>query len=307
MAEDKKDDCSVRADIFLSYAREDETRVQPLADVLAQHGWSVFWDRRIPAGKTWRSHIGQGLADAHCVIVAWSPHSIGSRWVTEEADDGQKRGILIPVLLDAVEPPIGFRSIQAADLTAWQPGRPSRRFEQLLDDVKSVLQGAQQPPTPAKTANPGIDRPSQPPQRPSRTMWRQMTIALAVVVLLAVAGVSIWVERKPETPPRPAQTGTDDGNGGASTGSGAAAPPYFMTRTVTEKDLQGKSDWELDVMRNEIYARHGRWFNRDDLQNHFDSQPWYAPKYSPAEFPIGMLTEEQRSNAVLIQNYKNSR
>jgi hypothetical protein len=36
------------ADIFLSYAREDESRVQPLADVLAQHGWSVFWDRRIP-------------------------------------------------------------------------------------------------------------------------------------------------------------------------------------------------------------------------------------------------------------------
>jgi serine/threonine-protein kinase len=38
-----------------------------------------------------------------------------------------------------------------------------------------------------------------------------------------------------------------------------------MTRTVTENDLQGKSDWELDVMRNEIYARYGRWFNRAEL------------------------------------------
>lgn len=117
------------ADLFISYAHEDEARIRLLSETLAQQGWSVFWDRRIPAGKTWRSSIGQALIDARCVIVAWSRHSIDSRWVIEEADEAQKRGILVPVLLDSVEPPIGFRSIQAADLTTWRPELPSPRFE----------------------------------------------------------------------------------------------------------------------------------------------------------------------------------
>jgi hypothetical protein len=51
------------------------------------------------------------------VVVAWSRDSIDSAWVSEEADEGKKRGILVPCLLDAVESPIGFRSIQAADLS----------------------------------------------------------------------------------------------------------------------------------------------------------------------------------------------
>ncbi len=117
------------ADIFVSYAREDETRIEPLARALTDHGWSVFWDRDIPAGQTWRSHIGNALAGVRCVIVAWSRHSIDSGWVSEEADVGRQRGVLVPVLLDAVDVPIGFRSIQAADLTDWTPGRTSPRFE----------------------------------------------------------------------------------------------------------------------------------------------------------------------------------
>ena len=38
------------ADIFLSYAREDEERARVVAAGLESRGWSVFWDRRIPTG-----------------------------------------------------------------------------------------------------------------------------------------------------------------------------------------------------------------------------------------------------------------
>src|SRR5918994_1276189 len=98
-----------KADVFFSYAREDQARVAPLVAALEAHGWAVFWDRRIPAGKTWRSHIGRALEEARCVVVAWSEHSIQSDWVIEEADEAKERGILVPVLLDAVLPPRGFR------------------------------------------------------------------------------------------------------------------------------------------------------------------------------------------------------
>jgi pantoate kinase len=61
-----------RPDIFLSYAREDQTRARDLAAALEQRGLTVFWDREVPPGQTWPSSIGAALANARCVVVAWS-------------------------------------------------------------------------------------------------------------------------------------------------------------------------------------------------------------------------------------------
>jgi hypothetical protein len=139
------------ADVFVSYAREDETRVAALVQLLEARGLSVFWDRRIAPGSTWRETIGQALADARCVVVAWSRHSIGSSFVAEEADDARNRGILVPVLIDAVQPPLGFRSLQAADLSdLGQSGLPAG-FESTLAAVRAAL-GAEAQRAPARPA-----------------------------------------------------------------------------------------------------------------------------------------------------------
>ena len=68
-------------DIFISYASEDRPRAQTLAEALAGQGWSTFWDRTIPTGKTWREVIGAALEEARCVVVLWSDESADSRWV----------------------------------------------------------------------------------------------------------------------------------------------------------------------------------------------------------------------------------
>ena len=127
------------ADVFVSYAREDEARISALVRLLEARGLSVFWDREIPAGKTWREHIGQALAQAPCVLVAWSTYSIASTFVAEEADDGRQRGVLVPVLIDAVLPPLGFRSLQAADLQDLGAGALPRGLEPLLGAIRGVL------------------------------------------------------------------------------------------------------------------------------------------------------------------------
>ena len=175
------------ADIFISYAREDEVRIQPLVRVLENRAWSIFWDRHIPAGQTWRSYIGKALGDARCVIVAWSRDSIVSDWVSEEADEGKKRGILIPVLLDAVEPPIGFRSIQAADLTDWQSDRLSPHFEKLLREIGGVLHAT---PTPTPKTGPSKGR-------------KFPLLGILLLVALVVGGtIAIRIcSRPPPTPP----------------------------------------------------------------------------------------------------------
>src|SRR5262245_64221138 len=66
-------------DIFISYAREDESRVRALVGALETAGWAVFWDRQIPTGSTWRGHIGRALDDARCILVVWSKASVESR------------------------------------------------------------------------------------------------------------------------------------------------------------------------------------------------------------------------------------
>ena len=133
------------ADIFISYAREDEARIRDLVHGLEEKGWSIFWDRRIPPGKSWESYIGQALSEAKCVVVAWSHHSITSKWVKEEATDAEERGIIVPILLDAVKPPLGFRGIQAADMTDWKPGESSLHFNQLIQDIAAVAGGRHRP------------------------------------------------------------------------------------------------------------------------------------------------------------------
>ncbi len=128
-----------KTDIFVSYSRKDMKRVEPIVMELQKHGWSVFWDLEIPPGETWRSYIKKRLDESRCVLVVWSHHSITSDWVIAEADEAKKRGILVPALLDAVEPPFGFSHIHAADLSEWNNDRSHLKFLQCLGAITSRI------------------------------------------------------------------------------------------------------------------------------------------------------------------------
>jgi hypothetical protein len=127
------------ADIFLSYANEDREIARAVAGLLESAGCTVWWDRRIPAGRTWRSMIEEALRDMRCMVVLWSSHSVDSDWVKEEAEEARALNRLIPVLIEVVKPPVGFRSIQAADLTDWDGSRDSLGARQLIADLESLM------------------------------------------------------------------------------------------------------------------------------------------------------------------------
>ena len=68
-------------------------------------------------------------------------------------------------------------------------------------------------------------------------------------------------------------------------------------------ELNGLSTYDLYIARNEVYARHGRMFNRSDLQDYFNAQAWYQPLYTPSQFDsMGyQLTDAERANVILMK------
>jgi hypothetical protein len=127
------------SDIFLSYARENESTARLIATALEWYGWSVWWDRHIPHGQNFRAYIQQQLDEARCVIVLWSNASVASPFVCEEADEGRTGSRLIPAAIEHVQPPIGFRQLHAADLTDWRGQRPHDDFDRLVTSIELLM------------------------------------------------------------------------------------------------------------------------------------------------------------------------
>lgn len=127
------------ADIFISYARENQDTAKTLAQALADQGRSVWWDRNIRSGLVFDEVIEHELTIARCAIVLWSMASLGSRWVRDEASVAFKRNILLPVRIESVEPPLGFRSIQTTDLIGWVDDQVHSGFLRLIADITAIL------------------------------------------------------------------------------------------------------------------------------------------------------------------------
>jgi len=79
---------------------------------------------------------------------------------------------------------------------------------------------------------------------------------------------------------------------------------WLSRRPVTDADLDGKDGFTLDIMRNSIFARHGRRFDTPGLQEYFDNQPWYNPTYLPKKFPTKLLSKLEQRNVDYIARYQ---
>jgi hypothetical protein len=77
---------------------------------------------------------------------------------------------------------------------------------------------------------------------------------------------------------------------------------FFENRRISEQMLQGLSLHELRLLRNEIYARHGRMFRADWLQQYFYTQPWYNPNEN---FKDEELSGTDKLNVETIVRYEN--
>lgn len=133
------------AEVFLSYSREDRARAEQVARGLEAAGVDVFWDNEIPPGTTWADYIEEKLSQCKALIVLWSQHSTKSQWVREEARMGRDKGVLIPAMIDNVQPPFGFGEVQAANLATWSGDPNDADWRRFVDAVSSVARSAPRP------------------------------------------------------------------------------------------------------------------------------------------------------------------
>lgn len=56
---------------------------------------------------------------------------------------------------------------------------------------------------------------------------------------------------------------------------------------------------------NEIYARHGRKFKNQDIQEYFNQKAWYVPSVEPDDFDESVFNEYERANIELLSENTN--
>jgi hypothetical protein len=121
--------------------------------------------------------------------------------------------------------------------------------------------------------------------------------ALRVLLTLGLSGVSItaWSAQLPKTPTELAAKSSEDMKsfGDVKVKLGAA---------LTDASLKGKSETELSLMRNSIYAQAGFAFSEAWLKNYFHSRSWYKE----GSFSPKALTKVDLDNVKMIYDFQKS-
>ena len=221
-------------EIFISYDSADRAVAQKFADALESFGWSIWWDREIPLGKSFDQVIEEELNAARCVVVLWTKNSVRSRWVKAEASAAAERERLLPVLLDDAAIPLEFNRIQTAMLGGWEGDRAHPEFERLVEAVEQMV--GQPSPTPRDSSH-RREEGTKPKKLWQTTPGRLGLVAAAVVIIagLIVAKNALQDSWQAVPPPtNDAATNPPLANGSA-TSSQAVSPVASGAKTASPK------------------------------------------------------------------------
>ena len=82
--------------------------------------------------------------------------------------------------------------------------------------------------------------------------------------------------------------------------SGSYILPQSSERLLADSDVDGMSYEELQMAINEIYARHGRKFSSQSVQNYFDGQSWYQGTVEPDDFSDSVFSQIEGQNVLFL-------
>lgn len=133
------------AEIFISYARPNETQAKLVGEALRVAGYNVWRDDELPAHRAYSEVIEERIKSAKAVLALWSNDAVRSQWVRAEADAARELGTLVQVSLDGVLPPMPFNQIQCADLQGWRGDAGNPGWQKVVSSIASLAGVAQAP------------------------------------------------------------------------------------------------------------------------------------------------------------------
>jgi tetratricopeptide (TPR) repeat protein len=173
------------ADVFLSYARPNAQAAERIAEGLRAAGLSVWFDKDLPAHRSYSDVIEEQLEAAAAVVVLWSKDSVGSQWVRSEANRARETDRLVQLRLDDARLPMPFDQIQCADLKRWKD-IPNVPGWQTAASSVAALVGKEVAHAPAAVA------------RPALLSRRNLLIGGGVIAVAAAIGLKL--REPPMTP-----------------------------------------------------------------------------------------------------------
>ncbi|MBR5170371.1 MAG: YARHG domain-containing protein [Muribaculaceae bacterium] len=120
------------------------------------------------------------------------------------------------------------------------------------------------------------------------------TILLAAVALTFTLGTAPQMQaqtgkkKSQTTKSRPAVWGTEF--------------DWLSTQYITLSDIRYYSSAERRILRNSIYARHGRRFKSNDLSRFFFQYSWYQPYRN--EVPERELNKYEKANIQFLKKHE---
>jgi tetratricopeptide (TPR) repeat protein len=233
------------AQIFLSYAREDIRKAERLAACLEAAGHSVWWDTQIQGGARFASAIDSALRDADVVLVLWSSASVNSAWVQDEAAAGRDAGRLVPILIEDVQPPLGFRQFQSINIKSWTGRNLPKEMPRILSAIAAVCRSGTEAPVPQQAR---VARPSD----------RKIFTAAVIAVLVSIcAGGFFYYYESAKAPPSVLVAASGKAAGQRSTelahnvaldlGRFQAGPLSGLNIAESDQGQSRKADYRIEV------------------------------------------------------------
>ena len=127
------------ADIFISYKSERRAAAEHLAEILADTGYSVWWDYALVSGNDFGAQIEREIRAAKAVLVLWCSLSRESEWVKEEAALAKRLGKIIPARIEMIDLPLGFSMAHTLDLMDWDGSPHGRELEHLVHEIARLV------------------------------------------------------------------------------------------------------------------------------------------------------------------------
>lgn len=126
------------AGIFLSYSRANRDHAHAVVQGLRALAVKVWWDEDMP-GVEWQYELVDRITEMAAVMVLWSPQSLDSRNVRDEARLAYKQDKLINALIGVAEPREPFAGINGHTLDGWDGREPHRGWRRLVETAESFL------------------------------------------------------------------------------------------------------------------------------------------------------------------------